>query len=212
MNMIPLIGAIAGSRRRTSAVTYDFEENFETPTTGYDNSGWTTYGSANPAYSTSPAPLQGTQSLYAATGALRGSYRSHTAWTGEKWFYWRMYCVTAVVNDYHFYADLVETSFRIGFSSGKIRLWVGGVIVDAASAFPLDQLVHVWVRYQPGAAGTANGDLYYSTDGVRGTPKCSVTTATTTTEANRPWWLSRSTYAVIWDRIIINSTAIGDNP
>lgn len=191
------------------APSYDFEENFETATTGYENSGWTTYGSADPAYTTSP--LQGSQSLYAASGALRGAYRSHTAWTGEKWFYWLQYNTTGVVDDWQFYGDSAETSVRMGYSGGKAQILCGGSANTAAAAFPLDQLVHMWLRYNPGT-GIASADLYYSTNGVRGSAKCTVTGATTTTEADRPWWVSRSTYAVKWDRIIINSTSIGDNP
>lgn len=192
-------------------ITYDFEENFETPTTGYENSGWTTTNSADPAYSTSPAPLQGTQSLYSATGALRGAQRNNSL-TGEIWYYWQMYCISAVTNDYHFYGDSGETSCRVGFDAGRMKFRVGTTDGLAADAFPVDQKVHIWFRFQPGAAGTANGDLYYSTDGVRGAAKISIPSASTTTETTRPWWVSRGTTAVIWDRIIINSTAIGDNP
>jgi hypothetical protein len=194
-----------------SAPAYSFIENFETPTTGYDNTGWTTTNAGNPAYSTSPAPLTGTQSFFSNTGAIRGFQRNNSL-TGEIWYYWQMYCITGVVNDYHWYGDAAETSCRVGFTSGKIQLRVGTTITAASGTFPLDQKVHVWVRFAPGASGTANGDLYYSTTGTRGSSQCAVTGASTTTETTRPWWLSRSTYGVIWDRIIINSSAIGDNP
>lgn len=195
----------------TTGVSYDFEENFETATTGYENTGWTTAGSSNPAYSTSPAPLQGTQSLYAATGGVRGAYRSNSL-TGEIWYYWLMYCVGGVVSDWHFYGDAAETGILFGFNGGKagIRI-VGQSTAYAATDFPLDQTVHVWLRYKPGT-GDASSDLYYSTDGIRGTAKASLSGLTKTVETTRPYWLSRSTYAVIWDRIIINSSAIGDNP
>jgi hypothetical protein len=195
----------------TTGVSYDFEENFETATTGYENSGWTTVGTGNPAYSTSPAPLAGTQSLYTGTGtSLSGARRARSA-TGEVWFYWMMYCITGVVDDTFFFADSGLGNNYLGFSSGKMRIRLGGSIAAGASAFPLDTLMHVWYRFQPGS-GTANADLYYSTDGVRGTAKASVTGATYTTEADRPYWHNRSTYGYLFDRIIINATAIGDNP
>lgn len=195
-----------------AAPSYSFVENFETPTTGYDNSGWTTYGSGNPAYSTSPAPLQGAQSLYCPTGGLNGCYRS-SALTGEVWFYWQMYFIGGTQDEYYFYGDVTETSVRFGIqSSGKGRLVIGSTVVDSSPSFPVDQKVHVWIRYLPGAGGTASGDLYFSTDGVRGTAKAAVTGASTTANADRPWFIGRATYATIWDRIIINSTSIGDNP
>lgn len=213
--MIPKIAnaqwsSILGASR-SSAPTYDFQENFETPTTGYQNTGWTTAGAANPAYSTSPAPLLGTQSLYTSTGtSLSGAYRSRAA-TGEVWLYWVMYCITGVVDDTFFFGDSTLGNLYLDFTSGKMRIRIGGSLGTSASAFPLDQMVHVWFRYQPGS-GTANADLYYSTDGVRGTPKASVTGATSTLELDRPYWHNRATYAYLFDRIIINSTAIGDNP
>jgi len=203
---------LAAARRRERTAggggSYDLVENFEVPTTGYENTGWTTYNSSNPAYTT--GPLQGSQSLYSPTGSTRGAYRTRTA-TGEVWLYWQWKLLAGIVNDYHFYIDSAFAVPLVGFASGKIRLRIAGSNSDDAGAFPTDTLVHTWVRYKPGS-GNASGDLYWSTDGIRGSPKCSLSGKTQTTEMDRPRWLSRNTYAVLWDRIIINATPIGDNP
>lgn len=194
----------------SGGVTYDFDENFETATTGYEETGWTTVGAGNPALSS--AVLQGSQVLTTSTGTnLSGARRNRSA-TGEVWFYWQMYCVSGVVDDTFFFADSGLGNNYLSFSGGKARIRLGGSISAGPSTFPLDTKMHVWYRFQPGS-GTANADLYYSTDGVRpASPQASVTGATYTTEADRPYWHNRSTYAIYFDRIIINSTAIGDNP
>lgn len=194
----------------TGGSSWDFEENFETPTTGYEQTGWTTVGAGNPALSSSL--LQGSQLLTTSTGTnLSGARRNRSA-TGEVWFYWQMYCVTGVVDDTFFFADSGLGNNYLSFSGGKARIRLGGSISAGPSTFPLDTKMHMWYRFTPGS-GTASADLYYSSTGtIPGSPQASITSATYTTEADRPYWHNRSTYAIYFDRIIIHSSAIGSNP
>lgn len=224
-----VVGAVAGSRRRTSGATYLIREQFEGPGKQYTwsenlDGGFLTYN-----YTTSPAPLQGSYSLYFNA-------------SGD---------ATRMVHTLAADADFLSTSFLVRFRTGDaatslpgdgvqffqildnsnavcagIEIKAGSAIrarhgtgdADTVATVATDTLYRFWLDYTKATSGS-NGQLViaFATDGstrptsgnYRGT-----TSVGSISTAARKICIGRisgnNSWAGIWDDVIGSTTSIGD--
>jgi hypothetical protein len=195
-------------------------ENFETPTTGYDNPQgltWTAVpanGIINPAYVT--GPLRGSQSLriYAA------DYHDGTdtvSFTGgsPRYSAFRLKLIT-YPTDYTNLVYLMDASGNVltkleTNNAGRIRMVHGSVVVDPGITLSTSTLYYVWIEYTKGTGsnGTLNG--YYSTTTTKpGSPTWSITTGTSTADAAKlQFHIANGPAEYLIDQIIVDSSSIG---
>ncbi len=150
----------------TTGVTKVHCQNFETPTTGYDNGETWSQGSAsgctvNPA-STS-TPLRGAQSLLITSTGASECYTFPTAYLASAWSVFFRVKVTSlpsgastVVQGYN-QASTVIFKITVG-SGGFWSITNGTVVVDTASTFAVGTAYNVWCDWTAGT-GT-NGTMY----------------------------------------------------
>lgn len=197
-----------------SAASYLLEENFEGANNGYDLTGWTEVLSPNQNYTT--LPLQGSESLRITGDA---EYTYHT-FTGQ----------TEVDVYFKFRADVLPTTpaqclsmttaglganlliVRV-FDTGELGIRHGTIDIAATSA-PISAAtdVHVWAHYKNDGTGT----IAWSTTGTRpvsGTAFASGTggDATGTAAIVAPIKTGVSG-EFIYDRLLVSTSAIGNNP
>lgn len=199
--------------------TYFLTENFETPTTGYENGGWSTSGgSPNPVYSTSGLSLEGSQCLRlnqsSATlvglnksdlyGFMKLRILAHNASIGGRAF--------AI-----FYNSTPQ--FQVGID-GSRQLFIshGSQSATASATFSDTTTYFVWFEYHKGtgANGTASAAISTtSTKPLSGSNFCSLSNGDATVNIIELLMYSDSSsvhedFAV--DMIRLSDSPIGDNP
>jgi len=207
---------------------YLFQENFEG--TGYENPWTESAGTPNEDYTTSPAPLEGSQSLY-----LDGSSSDQTVYAAvpspgsgsTQEFYFLLNVVakgSANTNRNLVLLSSSGTNLCTLFATSGLALRIradGGTAVSTANTLSLGTTYHVWVTYKAGTGANAVATVAFSTDGIRPTSGNSYaisSNGTYTVVANRMnlWGdfttASTNYIQVIFDKIRMADTTIGDNP
>lgn len=189
---------------------YDFEENFETPTTGFEGS-WATTGTPNPANATSP--LRGAQSL-----TLESS--SDTAETTlteapELWVAFRVSFASTATGDVdvvQFFddTDTRSISFRVR-SDGTFAIYSpGGSNINGTTVMAANTTYYVWLHWKKGT-GDAGTDLYVSTTRARpASPEVTRDTWSYDINVGAIKLLRGSGPNVKFDQFIYDSASIGD--
>lgn len=211
--------------------TYLIEEGFEetdmgggagSGTDGYDSAlfvGET--GTPNNDYATSPAPLVGTYSGFLdSSGAVAQAMRwDLSAAQSELYIYFKVSDASLPANSTQFVLELTTSAgtrqaglyFR---TDGTIRLIHGTVLGTATvGTMSASTTYHVWVHWK----NDGTGDIGFSTDGTRptsGNNYQSMASGDGTSTVTRVY-LRASELALqtaIVDRLLVSTSAIGDNP
>jgi hypothetical protein len=206
-----------------------FSEDFETPVTGYEESGWGSVATGSslvdPAYT--GVVLQGAQSFRYVKAAASTAYATNgwTCITNEVWIYFRMRPI-----------DIDESATRTIFSlrtntvdwlnlrvttTGELQGQLAAGTITTVATISESTTYHVWIHWKSETGGSANGvaDIAFSTTGtkpVSGDNFAQLTNNTTEEYMNRVFFgLEGSTAGTgeyIFDTVRISNTVIGDNP
>lgn len=223
LNAIPLTVFLGGSPPAVAAATYLRNQNFEG--TGYDNGEtWTTSsGSINADYTTTV--LLGSQSL--STDSTSGASRVRTDFTNqnEVWGYFLFQIGgSAPAGDRQIFslavnAGTTEFCKILLTSARKIRLQTSGSYYTT-DALTIGTKYHCWWRYKNGT-GTAEIEFSFkdaSVDAVKPTSGNAYVLASSlsiSSQAGRIYLgcdQSSAANLYIFDKILIDDVAIGDNP
>jgi hypothetical protein len=169
---------------------------------------------ANFAYATAPAPLEGSFSLrIASSGAILGKVASYTA-----------------QDTVYFYLLLNHTTLVGGANSFGILDGSGNVVLDVSNANPEFRLhcgtvtafstsitqgttYSVWGDYTKGTGANAVCHLYHSTTTTKpGSPNITITNGDATAQAASVRLGSFSTAVHLYDHVRVSTIAIGSNP
>ena len=209
-----------------STSNYLLSENFNG--TGYENT-WTediaTDGTVDEDYATSPAPLEGTHSLYLSEGTGGDVYSYHDFGTAYSEIY--AYFMFVVATDWPNTTTRWGASFRssTGTSLGAATFNISGTAVTftarigatsgtaTVASFNEGDTVHVWLEY---SNTNDSCNVYFSADGVKpaaGGNYHSGVSAGISTDAQRFYLTSDyPSEALMYDKIRVDTVAIGSNP
>lgn len=188
--------------------------------TGFQPEIWQTLGlgTIDPNYTTNPAPLAGTQSLYLAFGNQTRTIRTFGS---QGAVYSRfMFRTSSATNANTRVCSFLnsggaEVAALFWTAAGRARLTSGGVNNDSATNFPVDTTVYCWFEYIKGTGANGIARFGWNTTNSKptlvasGTDTCAVTTSTATTDATslRLGWINN--VATIWqmyDDVFVNTT------
>lgn len=220
----------AGRPRQAAAasITYDINQNFEgsgggATDDGYDNSEvWFEANNPDEDYTTSPAPLKGSQSIYFrdVTTGVRAFSPVFTA-RGDCWMYIEYRPTVIAVGD---------TIALYRNNSGNVTLVQ--IDVDATghlrcddgtltSSYTTDAATtgttwYIWLHYVKGTGANAQYSIGFSSDGTRttaGNKFTSMANGVSTLDADQIRLSSESgSCAWIGDRCLSSASIIPDNP
>jgi hypothetical protein len=214
---------VAGGGGTVAAPSYLLSENFDDSTAcgnGVDSncSGtWTKVGisaSTDFTYTTSPAPLEGTNSAATIGTATVGDgwYRSFTA-QDTVYFY---FIVSPKVRSTGTLASILDSSgntvMRVVDSGPEFSIYCNDNL-QYSTAMANGTTYHVWGDYTKGTGNNASCHLYHSTTSTKpGSPNITAT-GNATGQAAR-FFLSKngSTPEYIFDKIRVSSSDIGSSP
>lgn len=204
--------------------TYVLQENFDG--TGYQNT-WVEVGSGtiNEDYATSPAPLEGTQSLYISasvqnprtTNVLAVTYDSlygyaQVHWTtipsstGIKWLAFQ--CAGTNVFS-------VESR---GTTNGVMMRAANTAIFTTTGIMPQDSTFYIWWGYTKGTGNNASAYFAYSGDTTKPSAGASNYISTATGNASGAVEVcllglqANATMTLIYDKLRLSATDIGNDP
>lgn len=197
-----------------AAPTYLVKQGFEG--TGYDNSEtWTENAAPNEDYTTSPAPLVGSQSWQ--TAAVGGeAYTSFTA-QDEVWAYAMCNIQTLADNRNIFQIRDSGGTYVLSlkaYADGHLQILNFATSVNtSAGLISNGTTFHVWLHYIKGTGANSTGELYVSSNDTRpGSPQASTTTAGSTAQAARVAVMGWSDGNYIWDKVRVDDVSIGSAP
>lgn len=202
-------------------ISYLVNQNFEG--TGYDNSETWTESSPgpNPDYTTSPAPLHGSQSLrFFDTTHNVSTYTTFTA-NGDIYGHLMVRWTALPSSSIQF----VRIGDGSGTQQGFLRISAaGGITVGNGSSEdgPTDAMssgttYHVWFRYNKGTGANGNAYVAFSTDATEptsGTKYKSISNGTSTADAARLTLQhdADSTFDAVMDQVMVGTSDIGTPP
>lgn len=217
------IKSINGLDVTAAGPSYLVEENFEaTGATEYDNTPTEAgTGTIDGNYATSPAPLQGSESLRLAMASQNGNVFWPFTGTGDVWAYFQVNFTTRSPSG--------KVFFSLNDSSGNnlltlelsatntVRIRVGSANTTTTDAVDAATTYHFRVRYTKGTGANAYGELEFSTTGAfagSGNKYANRTTGSSTADAARAYFGSggNATWEGIFDRLLVSSSVIGNNP
>lgn len=180
-------------------------------------SGWT--DNATPAwdYTTSPAPLEGTQSV----NLDNVGDESYFAFTGvaEAFGYFMINVSSLAGADYVFsFRDSSDNKLgRVRFlSDGAVRVVdLSGVVANdsPAGTVTINTTYHIWPRYKAGSGANSEVDVYVSATSTKpGSPAASINLGTGTANAARFAIEGWSSGNFIFDKLRADDVVIGSNP
>lgn len=206
--------------------SYLVNQNFETPTTGYDNGETWVEGGSGFTPNHTPA-IVGSQSFrIAQSGAAGSSYIAFTA-TGKVHWYLRARFDVFPTGSNTFIqirnsSGTALMSYIARASDGFISVSPAGGTANASNTTAMTTGVdyHFWGTYTPGTGANAEGEFGFSTDGTKptfaasGNRVCKATNGTATTDAGRLYIGSTAgiTQTIVFDKILVSSSDIGSNP
>lgn len=210
------VGGSGVTKVSAAASQYLIEDNLEyldasAATTG----GWVQAGTPTWAYATAPAPLQGSYSLQINASADAATH-SFTA-QSDVWAYYLFSTSNAANTSMRVYFLDAADAAQAEASANSATYWransgggtnanstVGDVVTDTK--------YHIWLHYVKGTGANAILEIYASTDGIKGTVKANRTSGTSTGDAAKIRLNLSTSTLCIFDRVIVSSTEIGDNP
>lgn len=201
---------------------------------GYDKSWTESAGTPDEDYTSSPAPLAGTQSFYLAACAnstTQKAYIDFTPTSGqpqEGYFLYRL--VNAPTTTGSRIIGLLRTgastraTVSLETSSGPVYKLsiqvVGGTKQTTTGTLSTGTTYHLWPHYLKGTGSTAVATIAFSTDGVRPTSGNNYKESTAgngTTDADRFELMSEyvtgtNCVNALVDKVIVDDGTISDNP
>lgn len=189
--------------------TYLVSEDFEG--TGVP-SGWTDTGSNNWDYSTSPAPLVGSQSL-------QNSADCYVDFTGQSavWVYFTYYCPSTIAATNPWVSlqtsGGVDVAYLRSLNSGDLRGLAVTTLQTASAVETINQQYHIWLHYVKGTGANAVFQMYIATTDTRpGSPSVNISTGDATSDVARFRLFKRNVNSTIFDKIRISTSEIGSSP
>lgn len=207
---------------RTTGSSYILRENFETPTTGYENSWDVGPATVTPNFSTAGLSLEGSQCLRLVAATARpGITNTFTAAldTVEAYWLYRMDSIPTAASGRPFLSlfdasrNIVGSVF-IYASDRKIYLYNGTISSGkTTTAMNTGTTYHCWFRFQTNALSFG-----FSTDGVRPTEGNSFVSLSTNIPVASVKFLkpgislSDTEATLYYDKIRVSASTIGSNP
>jgi hypothetical protein len=206
-----------------SGTSYLIQQNFEG--TGYDHSEvWNEGSNPDEDYTTAPAPLEGSQSIFfrAVTTSVRTFSPTFAAQsTAEAYFLYRPTTIGLGGDTIFLFRNNggSVTTLQIDIdATGHLRCDDGTITsnyTDDAAA--VGTTWHVWLRYVKGTGINAQYSVAFSSDGVRptsGTAKFSSTSIGVSTVDTDQLRMSAESGTCAWigDKVRVANTTIGNNP
>lgn len=222
MSILGMMAAAGG----TPAPTYLASESFDPA--GYDLS-WTETGTPDEDYTTSPAPLEGTQSIYLPGCSAATDQKAYVAFTvtaGQpQEFYWLINFTALDMTSQKTLAVASTTgnaraTINISSTGQLCATAFGGTTVCTVTTMAEATTYHVWGRYLPGTGADAFASTAFSTDGVRptsGNNYAESTNGTVTVNTNRlelwgDYGTGTNCISAIFDKVRVDDATITDNP
>ena len=227
--MQPVGNAMGTSAAPTSCTGMLVCQNFETATTGYDNSEtfWAADGAGvNPSYGT--GALKGTQSLrLATTGAygVTGGNAFSNLETSYGFFRLKLTAdpsVTMGIMD-NYDNDNSESRFALKLVPGsaghfQIRATMGSTNADSASTFDTGTIYYVWYYWDSTVTDTGTCWVRVGTSGTYSSAGSEISYSNGTTVGGgthgAEWFgvgvWENATVTYLMDQILVKATAIGD--
>jgi hypothetical protein len=188
--------------------TYLFNEGFEG--TGFQNTGWSVSGAANPDYTATP--LDGAQSL----NTNGSQYITRAFQFGNAFnMYFKVRWITW--NDSHnvIVWDDPNWDSAAALWADNSRIWIshGTQSVIGTTTIAANTTYHVWVEWTKGTGTNGTMKLFMSTTGVKPpVPEATITDGTGAATANMYMGPFGAGPNAIFDRILIAADPIGSNP
>jgi hypothetical protein len=201
--------AVAGACADSSCAGFLICQNFETATTGYDNSETWVEDAGTPEAAYATSPLRGSQSLHIAPGDT--VYTDIGSQTEVYLFFRIKFAEVAPLllsDTIEFRDSSFQKLYQIAIDdNSKFYVYNGGWNIDTLST---GTPYYVWAHFKNGT-GNAVLELYVSTTKTKpATPGVSVTDYTQTTAMQYFWVYGSNTVDYTIDQILIKTTDIGD--
>jgi hypothetical protein len=224
MRNIILQAAIASSRRRRPPSSYLFSDDVEYADNAAANTvgGWTLTGSPVFGYATSPAPLDGSYSL--SISGFGGDAATTTAFTAspETWVYFmfRDSSLSSQQTVVRLLDSVGTTAKCLVNTNGSLTIQAGsggGDQTSAAGVITAGATYHIWLHFTATASPNPPAlEVYVSDTAVRGVAAPVVTQTGGVTTGGQALKVKFGTVSsgvvLIWDRLRVSATEIGDNP
>lgn len=174
-----------------SGPTYLVEENFDG--TGDPGAAWTEFGTSNWDYTTSPAPLEGTQSA-SCDGTAAAAYLNWNNGSGvdalEVFFLFHIPSTLEVSETLVYIYDSGATivGYVLIHVGAVLRIYNGTAFAATTGTIAADTTYYIWVRWEKGTGADGFASVAFSTDGTRpnsGNNYKEVTTGTATAQAQQ---------------------------
>jgi len=197
-----------------AAPTYIIEENCDGTGTP---SGWNDFGTMNWDYTTSPAPLEGTQSLRVnGGGSQAGSYKT---FSGLDTAYGYFIFHPVAMSNFEYLLRVQTTGFgnclQVRRGSGTWSI-IHGTVESNASTMSDGNTYHVWWDYTKGTGADGVANLYISATTTKpGSPTVTITNGDGTSQAQQIVLGEAGgapTSNLIYDKIRVDDVTIGSNP
>lgn len=197
-----------------AAPTYLIKQGFEGA--GYDNSEtWTENASPNEDYTTSPAPLDGSQSWMSA--AVGGEAFSDFAAQDNAYAYaeFNISTLQDAIDIFQLRdsGNTGQTRLRIN-SDGSVRLvhFASGP-TSSAGVISAGTTFHVWMTYHKGSGANSSAEVYISSTSTKpGSATLSITGEGATAQVSRIAIMGWSGANHIVDKVRVDDVDIGSNP
>lgn len=201
----------------------DVTENFETPTTGYENSWTTVTGTPNPVQSTSGLSLEGSQCLSVPSeSAACQLYTAFSASDKAYAFFELRFSTLPGGGDTTQFGFGNGTDIMIAASQGGVgefKLYSAGedAFASGSAANATGTTYYIWLEYEKGTGANGVFRLYRSTDTTKpGSPDAAITTSNDTIQVSRFYlgndWSGNAGNFYIDKLRISRTTAFGSNP
>ena len=216
------------------APTYISEETFDSA--GYDLSWTESAGTPNEDYTTSPAPLEGTQSLQLlgdTNSATQVVYHNFTETASATHWFYMLFNASVVPTGGGSYSEFIRirgggggttvgSVFLLQNASGfTLRvIAAGGTEAVTTDVLSVDTTYHMWISFLKGSGANAKMTVAFSANGIRptsGNAYAESTDGTQTIDADNitirgQYDSSNSSIDAIVDDVKIDDAAIGNSP
>jgi hypothetical protein len=202
-----------------AAPTYLLNQNFEG--TGYDNSeAWLEAGTPNEDYTTSPAPLEGSQSLLCDLGGNNRAFSPDFAATADAWGYVLFRPLTIDLGDTPVVFRRLDGAAVMSViinATGNIRIEDASVATSyTTDAMAVGTTYHIRVHYVKGTGANAVYSAEFSTDGTfagSGNKFTGTSVGVSTDDATSIRLAADTgTCSFIFDKARVDNAVIGNNP
>ena len=155
----------AGSCADQSCVGFVVCQNFETPSTGYDNSETWTEVTGDPEAAYTTVHLRGAQSWYGEKTAGVSDIAYKTVSAGyDVYFFFRVQVHTTTNNNIFALREGTAQRFEVNLAGGYFQIQHGtSTVTDNTTAVQIDTIYFVWGHGVGGTGADGTGELYIST-------------------------------------------------